>query len=164
MLIHPTIPNTAIQTPAAEAFAHGSSRTGSIMIEVIVASVLMASLAAIFVPGLAAVNRQRTSIRNDALLMVELNNVAEKTKLQPAASLKLSDWFSTQFPEATLTVTAINQAVPFQPDEPETENKLPSFDNGLQIKISMPSQHSGVNVTRSLTVWPRNQPQEGGAE
>lgn len=151
-----------------------SLRSGSLLIELIVASILMASLAAIFVPGIAAVNRQRLSIRDDALMLVELNNVAEKSKWQPANNLKLSDWFVKRYPQASLEVASVAEAVTFQPAafQPDRQNgdsdKPPqnaqSWNDGLKIQITMPSQHSGLNATRSLTVWPNRKSTEGASE
>lgn len=134
------------------------------VIEVIVASILMASLAAIFLPGLASINRQRLSIRDDALVLVELNNVAERATLIPSESLTLSDWFLTRYPKAKLQVQPIASDVSFSPAESQQVNGVLAFADGQRIQITIPSQTANLPITRSLVVWPEAVSSEGATE
>lgn len=141
-----------------------SSRKGSMLIEVIVASILMASLAAIFLPGLAAINRQRLSIRDDALVLVELNNLAEQASVLPPDSLALSDWFQARYPQADLTVEPVEANVSFQPADDGQPNDASAFTQGHRIQITIESQIANLPMTRSLVVWPESASSEGATK
>lgn len=141
-----------------------SSRKGSMLIEVIVASILMASLAAIFLPGLAAINRQRLSIRDDALVLVELNNLAEQASVLPPDSLALSDWFQARYPQADLTVEPVEANVSFRPADDGQPNDASAFTQGHRIQITIESQIANLPMTRSLVVWPESASSEGATK
>ena len=144
---------TSIQRPAGIQ-TNKPTRKGSFVIEVIVASVLMASLAAIFLPGIASINQQRLAIRDDALVLIELNNLAEKATSNPSASLTLSDWFTDRYPTAKLDIQPVTESVSFQPTEAGQNDPALDFANGQKIQITTPSQASSVPITRSVVVWP----------
>lgn len=139
-------------------------RKGSLLIEVIVASVLMASLAAIFLPGIASINQQRLAIRDDALVLVELNNLAEQAASSPTVSLTLSNWFTDRYPTAKLDLPPVSGEVQFQPTKEGQSDPQLKFANGQKIQITIPSQTNSVLITRSIVVWPTTPSVEGGSE
>ncbi|MEP3481657.1 MAG: hypothetical protein ABJZ55_20610 [Fuerstiella sp.] len=151
---------TSIQRPAGIQ-THKPTRKGSFVIEVIVASVLMASLAAIFLPGIASINQQRLAIRDDALVLIELNNLAEKATSNPSASLTLSDWFTDRYPTAKLDIQPVPESVSFQPIEAGKNDPTLDFSYGQKIQITTPSQAASVPITRSVVVWPATPSAEG---
>lgn len=144
-------------------YAHGR-RKGSMLIEVIVASILMASLAAIFLPGLALVNQQRSSIKDDSLVLVELNNLAEKATVASTDSLVLSDWFLARYPEAKLKVDPVAADVNFQPADDAKVDDVLAFRFGYKLQVTIASETSNLPITRSLVVWPKAAVSEGVGE
>lgn len=143
---------------------NANRRSGSMMIEVIVASILMASLAATFLPGLAAINQQRRHIRDDSLVLVELNNLAEKATVMPTKALTLSDWFQARYPQGALQVLPIEREVTFQTASGDAGDDRLNFRSGYQLQITIESESSNLPITRSLVIWPTADVAEGATE
>lgn len=83
------------------------------MVEMVVASIMLSTVAAILVPGIYAIHQQRQATRFDTLSLIELNNLSAVTRSDAAAdgdSLKLSEWFAKRYVDATLEVEEVAAA------------------------------------------------------
>ncbi|MEO2016909.1 MAG: hypothetical protein ABGZ53_21335, partial [Fuerstiella sp.] len=103
----------AQQRPADGAANVRCQRRGSLMVEMVVAAVMLSTVTAILVPGIYAVHQQRQATRFDTLSLIELNNLSAVTRSNGAAdvdTLKLSEWFSQRYIDATLEVEEVATA------------------------------------------------------
>ena len=104
---------------ARESFSDGAGGTarrrrhGSLMVEMVVAAVMLSTIAAILVPGVYAVHQQRQATRFETLALIELNNlsaVALSNVAADGAALKLSEWFTKRYVDTTLEVEEVATA------------------------------------------------------
>ena len=136
----------------------GTSRRGSLVIEMIVCTILLATVSLTLVPTIHAVQQQRKAVEFESLMIVELNNqhqlLQESDKYSDVACL--SGWFSNRYPEASLELQPV--AAPAEPDS-KAEEGLPSpagFGSLLQafeITIRHPGKEFQPEIVRSVMVW-----------
>lgn len=128
-------------------------RTGSLMVEVIVASILLAALTAVFVPAMLAIQKQRVAQRDDALILMELNNVAQKTSLMPVDDVRLSGWFQARFPDAELQIRPMVTKLEFSPEDQSSEGVSDTVP-GVRIQITASTDASRLKRTSTVVTWP----------
>ncbi|MCA9083808.1 MAG: hypothetical protein KDA81_07120 [Planctomycetaceae bacterium] len=114
-------------------------RRGSITAEVIVAAIMLSSVALVLTPALRSVIDHRQVARFETLALVELNNLATQIHSNSSLELSLSDWFQQRYPGARLTVT---------PDV-ASDNILA----GTRLQIARTDRPGRPDVIRSLVVW-----------
>jgi Tfp pilus assembly protein PilV len=121
------------------------SRRGALLTEAVVACVILGVAISMLVPALAAIGRQRQSIRFDTLAMIELNNIANVIRHQDVqpADAKISEWFTHRYSDATLNVELL------QDDQNETKDHLKS----LRLTIRRPLTQSMPDQAISIVVW-----------
>ncbi len=120
-------------------------RRGALLTEAIVACVILGVAISMLVPGLAAIGKQRQSVRFDTLAMIELNNIADvinQKRIQPA-DIIISEWFTHRYSDASLTVDLLPN------DRAETKDYLES----LRLTIRRPLAQSMPDQTVSIVVW-----------
>ena len=159
MKLHPQISQIRHQTELCRRMTHRrppcehresapirppGTRKGALLVEMVVCTVVLSLVAAILVPSIHAIQRQRRISQLETLTLIELNNQASlKHMSEPNADSKpqLSNWFATRYPGASLTI------------ENATEAEMPSGDETpVKIMIEHPIEHTGVVFGRSLTV------------
>ncbi|MCP4787160.1 MAG: hypothetical protein GY903_11290 [Fuerstiella sp.] len=121
-----------------------SRRRGSLMLEMVVAAVMLSTVAAILVPGIYAVHQQRQATRFDALSLIELNNLSAVTRNNGAAdgdTLKLSEWFTKRYVDATLEVEEVASAAVDVPLR------------ALRFTIVRPAGDSRPDFRHSMVAW-----------
>jgi len=120
-------------------------RRGSLLTEGIVACIILGVAISMLVPGLAAIGKQRQSIRFDTLAMIELNNIADEIRQQntQSADIRISKWFGHRYSDANLTVDLLPN------DQAETKD----FLEGLRLTIRRPLVKSMPDQTVSVVVW-----------
>lgn len=153
-----------------EAVFHGAARRrGAIVVEIVICSVMLATVSLILVPALTAVSRQRQEIRFKTLSMTEINNLHQDLLRESTAGkslksiaesgLQLSDWFRSRYAEASLHVTLLPEVMPA---EAAAESDVPAIQSApvttaalvpVRITISRPSGIERPDLTSSLVVW-----------
>ncbi len=108
------------------------------------AAVMLSTVAAILVPGVYAVHQQRQATRFDTLALIELNNLSAVTGSNGAAdrdALKLSEWFTKRYVDATLEIEEVTAAaidVPLR---------------ALRLTIVRPAGKNRQDIRHCLVVW-----------
>lgn len=82
-----------------------SHRRGSLISELVICTVVMAVVAAVLIPSVVAVGRQRQTVRFETHALIELNGLAAKLKGQPNKEPVLSESFAARYPRAELSVS-----------------------------------------------------------
>lgn len=123
------------------------------MFEMIVCTVLLATLATVLTPTMFAVHKQRGAMRFETLADLELQNMAaditaaEIANAESASkSLQPSPWFANRYPDAEFNVqssTELQQATP---------DGLTAFTLTLRLEDS-PTK---APLERSLSIWAAN--------
>jgi hypothetical protein len=119
-------------------------RRGSLMVEMVVASVMLSTVAAILVPGIYAVHQQRQATRFDTLSLIELNNLSAVGRNTGAAdrnALKLSEWFAERYVDAKLEVQEVTAATDDAPLQ------------ALRLTIVRPAGDDRPDFRHSLIAW-----------
>ena len=127
-----------------------SYRRGSLLTELIICTFLLSVLAAVLVPGVFAVVRQRQATQFAVLAQMELDNTA--TRLQSDLSvdidqLELSEWFTERYPRAVLKIE--NAAV----EQNEASGEIADDLVPARIIISRPTQKHLPEESLSLVTW-----------
>jgi hypothetical protein len=128
---------------------HNTKRThhrrGSLLTEGVIACIILGVAISMLVPALAAISRQRQAFRFDSLAMVELNNISsaiKKPNLQ-LVDIKVSDWFSARYSDASLTVDLL----------PEPDDASKDSLEGVRLTIQRPQAEFMPDQTVSIVVW-----------
>ncbi len=114
------------------------------MVEMVVAAVMLSTVAAILVPGIYAVHQQRQATRFDTLSVIELNNLSAVSRNMGVAdrdTLKLSEWFTERYDDAKLEVRKITAAT--------VEPRLQAF----KFTIIRPAGDDRPDIRHSLVAW-----------
>ena len=117
------------------------NRRGSLMVEMVVAAVMLSTVAAILVPGIYAVHQQRQATRFDTLSLIELNNLSAVSRNMGVAdhdTLKLSEWFTERYVDAKLEVEEVTVDAPLQ---------------ALEFTIIRPAGDDRPDFRHSLVAW-----------
>ena len=120
-------------------------RRGSLLTEAIVACVILGVAISMLLPALAAIGRQRQSIRFDTLAMIELNNIADVIRqhhIQPT-DIRVSDWFVHRYSDASLTVELL----------PNDQDEMKNYLTGLRLTIRRPLTESMPDQAVSIVIW-----------
>ena len=119
------------------------NRTGSLMVEMVVCTVLLSVVAAVLVPGIHAVHGQRKATRFDTYALIELHNQATLLRQQGTPSgLQLSPWFADRYAETQLAAEKVSI------EEADGNDSAP-----IKLTITRPSANAKPDVVRSLVVW-----------
>ena len=115
--------------------------------EMVVCSILLAVVAAVLVPGIQAVNRQRKATRFESFARLELKNQATSIRLSGAfrndsTRPDLGQWFKDRYPDSKLTVETVA-------DGATDKDSLPA----LRFTIRTPSTDHMPDLSQSLVVW-----------
>lgn len=118
------------------------------LVEVLVALILLATVATMVPLLLRTVYQQRHQERFCRFAQIELANIAIRlragdTEKDAPDKVVLSDWFQQYCPDATMKVTAVESSEPF----PGTQS--------YQIAISRPNGEARPDLSQMLTVWLR---------
>ena len=81
-----------------------SHRNGSLISELVICTVVMGVVAAVLIPSVVAVGRQRQAVRFETHALIELNGLAARLKSHPNETPTLSESFGARYPQAELTV------------------------------------------------------------
>ena len=114
------------------------------MVEMVVAAVMLSTVAAILVPGIYAVHQQRQATRFDTLSLIELNNlsaVSRNTGVADRNTLKLSEWFTERYDDAKLEIQEVTAAT--------VETPLQAF----KFTIIRPAGDDRPDFRHSLVAW-----------
>ncbi|MCP4173049.1 MAG: hypothetical protein GY758_20010 [Fuerstiella sp.] len=120
------------------------NRRGSLMVEMVVAAVMLSTVAAILVPGIYAVHQQRQATRFDTLSLIELNNLSAVSRNMGVAdrnTLKLSEWFTERYDDAKLEVQEVTADT--------VEPPLQAF----KFTIIRPAGDDRPDFRHSLVAW-----------
>ncbi len=136
-------------------------RRGSFLVEAMVGAMILGVVAAMLVPGLTGVRRQRQALRFETLAMVELNNIAEfLPKLKPATvdavieneepfeqRPELSPWFTARYLNAQLKADVLPA------ETREATNGL----RAIRLTIHRPAIAAVPDQKVSVVVWQESQ-------
>jgi hypothetical protein len=114
------------------------------MVEMVVAAVMLSTIAAILVPGIYAVHQQRQATRFDTLSLIELNNLCAVSRNMGVAdhdTLKLSEWFSARYVGAKLDVHEVTTATADAPLQ------------AVKFTITRPAGEGRPDLRHSLVTW-----------
>lgn len=121
---------------------NSGNRSGSLLVEMVVCTVLLSVVAALLVPGIHAVHKQRKATRFEVLSLIELNNQCENLKLGDDAAPQLSEWFHKRYPSAFVAIERI-QISPSQPDRLQP----------CRVTITRPATDSVPEESESVVCW-----------
>ena len=83
----------------------GNNRAGSLVTELVICTIIMSVVAAVLIPSVVAVGRQRQTVRFETHAMIELNGLADAVRRNPAGEPALTESFAQRYPDATLSVS-----------------------------------------------------------
>ncbi|MEQ9409683.1 MAG: hypothetical protein RIK87_18250 [Fuerstiella sp.] len=130
-------------SPAAPACRGADCRRGSLLVEMVVCTIMLSVVAAVLVPGIHAIHKQRKATRFDTCALIELNNLAVQIAQAPTTdSVVLSDWFSARYPDASLEIA------PITADEAADSDLTP-----IRIAIVRPGIGARPDVKQTLVTW-----------
>lgn len=121
-------------------------RSGFMLVEMLVALILLATVATMVPLLLKTVYQQRQQERFFRFAQIELANIAVRLKANDlkgdvSDDVKLSVWFRQYCPDASVQLT---------------RSKTPEIYEGLQsyrVSISRPDGEERPDLTQALTVW-----------
>jgi type II secretory pathway pseudopilin PulG len=114
-------------------------RRGFLLIELIVAMILLGTVAAVLPVTLNAVYKQRQQERFERLAQLELSNIITRLRIDEADH-QLSDWFQEMYPDASIEISSGQQAADTTP--------APTL-----VSIRREESDSQPPLQQTLTTW-----------
>lgn len=135
-------------------------RAGSLVVEMVVCSIMLASVSLILVPAIHGVGLQRKAIRFETLAMIELGNLQQRLPLASDTNgseannaansgLAISAWFLQRYPEARLEVTPVVA-------DNVAGNESGDLMSAFRLAILQPAGTSKPDWNCSVVVWRPN--------
>jgi type II secretory pathway pseudopilin PulG len=124
------------------------------MLEMVVSTILLSTLALVLAPCLQAVNRQRTATRFSVLAQIELSNVAVRLHSSTGNTQRpptLSAWFTDRYTDAKLEVSPIQAQPPTDEQTPDSSSN--DHLNPVRIRIARPRSENLPDESESVVVW-----------
>jgi type II secretory pathway pseudopilin PulG len=122
-----------------------SRRHGFLLIEMVVALILVGTVATVLPVALNAVYRQRQQERFERLAQLELSNVVTRLELAGSAvevdDIQLSGWFQDMYPDASVEIVPGVQAT----------NDIPTIP--FTVSILRPRGDSQPPLKQQLITW-----------